>query len=339
MLKTKQSTNRITTIIRWVVIVVLGLLLLAAFIPFLIPISPLENLRTPQSVALSESQFITIAFEGTDGIDIHYFADNVQEDSEPTFVLLHGSLFNAFTWNEVFDFFDERGRVIAYDQVPYGLSEKLVEGDWTGDNPYSIDAAIEQLFALLDTFDVEKAILVGNSYGSVLALQAALTHPERVEALILADSAVYVQESLPAWTVNLPQVQRLGPLFGRMIGNSESFVRQTYLDPLAIDNKRMRLTLIHTEVVDWDEAMWAYLQEWGTNPVDLTQQLFDVSHPSLVITGDNDTVVPTADSQRLANALPNADYVVLPSCGHVPQEECPTQFENAVDTWLKQLIE
>ena len=48
--------------------------------------------------------------------------------------------------------------------------------------------------------------------------------------------------------INLPQVQRLGPLLARMIGGSESFIRQTYLDPSAINDERMRLTLIHTEV-------------------------------------------------------------------------------------------
>ncbi|MEZ4727023.1 MAG: hypothetical protein R3E79_07815 [Caldilineaceae bacterium] len=56
------------------------------------------------------------------------------------------------------------------------------------------------------------------------------------------------------------------PLLGRMIGSSESFIRQTYRDPTQIDDARMRLTLIHREVERWDEAMWAYLQEWGTVP-------------------------------------------------------------------------
>ena len=328
--------NRIKPLVKWAGIVLLALLLLAAVVPLLIPVSPLENLQSAQSVALSESQFMTIPFAGTDGIDIHYLADDVQDSDETTFVLLHGSLFNAFTWNETFDFFDERGRVIAYDQIPYGLSEKLVEGEWSGSNPYAADAAVDQLITLLDTLDVETAVLVGNSYGSVLALQTALTHPDRVDALILADSAVYVEESVPAWLINLPQIQRLGLPLARMIGNSDSFVRQTYLDPSAIDDERMRLTLIHTEVDKWDEAMWAYLQEWGTNPAAITAQLEAVSQPALVLTGDSDAVVPAADSERLANTLPHAEYAVLPSCGHVPQEECPDKFEEVVGAWLTQ---
>ena len=87
----------------------------------------------------------------------------------------------------------------------------------------------------------------------------------------------------------------------------------------------------------WDEALWAYLQEWGTNPADVTGQLLTIQQPSLVITGDSDAIVPVADSERLASELPNADYAVLSSCGHVPQEECPVQFEDAVDEWLTQM--
>jgi pimeloyl-ACP methyl ester carboxylesterase len=328
--------KRLKSIAKWAGIALVVLFLLAAIVPLLIPVAPLENLASAASVAPPESQFVTLPFDGTDGIDIHYLADEAAEDGEPTFVLLHGSNFNAFTWNETLDFFGERGRVVAYDQIPYGLSEKLVAGDWNGRNPYSTEAAIAQLMTLLDTLGVEKAILVGNSYGSVLALEAALAYPDRVEALILADSAVYVSESMPPAVMNLPQVQRLGPLFGRMIGGSEAFVRQTYLDPTAIDDQRMRLTLIHTEVANWDVAMWDYLREWGTAPIDIGAQLTAISQPALVLTGDGDAVAPPADSERLANALPNADYTVLANCGHVPQEECPTQFTDAVDAWLGQ---
>ena len=128
------------------VIIILMILLLAVG-PFLIPINSLEGLVPAQQVATNESRFITVPFEGTDGIDIHYIASELEStEGEPTFVLLHGSLFNAFTWNEVMDFFSDGGQVVAYDQVPYGLSEKLVAGDWTERNPYSSEAAVDQLF-------------------------------------------------------------------------------------------------------------------------------------------------------------------------------------------------
>jgi pimeloyl-ACP methyl ester carboxylesterase len=305
--------------------------------PLLIPVRPLEGLASAQQMAPHDSRFVTIPFAGTDGIDIHYLVEGSNSDGKgATFVLLHGSLFNAFTWNQVMDFFAERGRVIAYDQIPYGLSEKLVAGDWTGANPYSSSAAVDQLYAFLDALDVDSVVLVGNSYGGVLAVQAALARPDRVEALILVDAAVYVQEEMPAWLLDLPQMRRLGPLFARQMGRNEAFLRQTYLNPDQISDERFALTGIHTEVTGWDMALWEYLRAWSVDIAALAARLPEIQQPALVITGDSDTVVPVADSQRLDSELPNSDLVILPSCGHVPQEECPETFKEAVDAWLSQ---
>ena len=318
--------------------VILLLILVMAIGPFLIPVNALEDLVSTQQAASDDSNFVTIPFAGTDGIDIHYLADETGDaENAPTFVLLHGSMFNAYTWNEVMDFFAERGRVIAYDQIPYGLSEKLVDGDWTGPNPYTAEAAVDQLFSILDAHGANNVILVGNSYGGVLAAQAALKQPERVDGLIFVDPAIYVQEEMPPWLLELPQVRRLGPLFARQLGQNEAFVRQTYLDPEQISDERMSLTMIHTQVEDWDRALWEYLRIWDAGSPDYVERIPEIQQPALVITGDSDEVVPVIDSQQLDAELPNSEFVVLPFCGHVPQEECPEIFQDAVDKWLSSL--
>ncbi|MFN2203079.1 MAG: alpha/beta fold hydrolase [Caldilineaceae bacterium] len=318
------------------VIIVITVMLLVVG-PFLIPVTPPEGLVSAQQAATDESQFISIPFDGTDGIDIHYIADGVESPVEaPTFVLLHGSLFNAFTWIEVTDLFGREGQVVAYDQIPYGLSEKLVAGDWTGPNPYTPEAAVDQLFSFLDELDLDTIVLVGHSYGGTLAVQAALAQPDRVEALILVDPAVYVQEEMPGWLLNLPQVRRLGPFFARQLGQNDAFLRQMYLNPDPIIDERMNLTRINTRIQNWDVALWEYLRAWRVNTLELATRISEIQQPALVITGDSDNVVPTTDSQRLDSELPDSELVILPSCGHVPQEECPDAFEEAVDTWLSQ---
>ena len=318
------------------VIIVITVMLLVVG-PFLIPVTPPEGLVSAQQAATDESQFISIPFDGTDGIDIHYIADGVESPVEaPTFVLLHGSLFNAFTWIEVTDLFGREGQVVAYDQIPYGLSEKLVAGDWTGPNPYTPEAAVDQLFSFLDELDLDNIVLVGHSNGGTLAVQAALAQPDRVEALILVDPAVYVQEEMPGWLLNLPQVRRLGPFFARQLGQNDAFLRQMYLNPDPIIDERMNLTRINTRIQNWDVALWEYLRAWRVDTLELATRISEIQQPALVITGDSDNVVPTTDSQRLDSELPDSELVILPSCGHVPQEECPDAFEEAVDTWLSQ---
>ena len=306
--------------------------------PFLIKVAPLEGLTSAAQAASSESKFITIPFDGTDGIDIHYLEGGSDTSEQPfTFVLLHVSNFNAFTWNEVIDFFGEYGKVLAYDQIPYGLSEKLVEGDWTEDNPYATTSAIEQLFSFLDALEINNVVLVGNSYGATLAVQAALANPERIDGLILVDAAVYVQEEMPAWFMNTPQMQRVGPLFARMMGQNEAFIKMTYFDSEKISEERMNLITIQTQVTDWDFAYWEYLSAWGADAPEYVSRLSEIEQPSLVISGDHDNIVPLADSERLDAELQNSTLIVLSNCGHVPQEECPASFEEAVAAWLTRL--
>jgi len=320
-------------------ILILGVLLLVLG-PFLVPVSPLEGLASPQDVATGESQFVTIPFEGTDGLDIHYLeAASAASELPYTFVLLHGSNFNAFTWNQVIDGFGEYGRVVAYDQIPYGLSEKLVEGDWNGENPYSSAAAVEQLFSFLDALGIGNVVLVGSSYGGTLAVQATMANPDRIDALVFVDAAVYVQEEMPAWLLNSPQMQRIGPLFARQLGQNEAFIKMTYSDPEKISAERMSLTTIQTQVTDWDYAYWEYLRVWGADAPDYISVIPELQQPALVISGDDDKVVPLSDSERLNAELPNSELVVIPNCGHVPHEECPVVFEEAMDTWLNQMME
>jgi pimeloyl-ACP methyl ester carboxylesterase len=66
----------------------------------------------------------------------------------------------------------------------------------------------------------------------------------------------------------------------------------------------------------------------------LIEQLEELDVPVLVITGDDDRIVPTEQSVRLAQELPRAELVVIPNCGHLPQEECPEAFLQAVEAFL-----
>lgn len=69
----------------------------------------------------------------------------------------------------------------------------------------------------------------------------------------------------------------------------------------------------------------------------LAERLGEFDLPILVITGDDDRIVPTEQSLRLADELPNAELAVIPQCGHVPQEECPGEFMQAVQGFLSGL--
>ena len=91
------------------------------------------------------------------------------------------------------------------------------------------------------------------------------------------------------------------------------------------------------QVEDWDRALWE-LTAASRRP-DLESRLDDITLPVLVVTGDDDRIVPTEHSVRLAGELPDAELVVFPSCGHLPQEECPAPFLEAVTAFVSTLPE
>jgi len=319
-------------LLKWSGIVVLLAIIALAIVPFLIPVKPLDGLKTAQALARPDDRFVTLPFAGTDGIDIRY-RDSGNAGTGRTFLMLHGSVFNAATWDEVTDALAAKGRVVAYDQIPYGLSEKLVPGDWAGASPYRIEAAVARIFQLMDALGIGQATLVANSYGAVLAVRAAAAHPERLDGLVLGDAAVYVNESMPAWLMNLPQVERLGPLVARGIGASDRFVDATWLHPDAMNDARRSKTLIHSQVENWDAAFWGYLKVWQMS--DLGPAIAGITQPTLVISGEGDGIVPVEESRRLQQSIPGSELVVLPNCGHVPQEECPAAYSAAVLDWIE----
>jgi pimeloyl-ACP methyl ester carboxylesterase len=87
-------------------------------------------------------------------------------------------------------------------------------------------------------------------------------------------------------------------------------------------------------VENWDRALWEFTL--AGRDLKLVERIKDVKVPTLVITGDDDRIVPTADSIRLASELPNAELLVIPNCGHLPQEECPGPFLEAVIPFILQ---
>lgn len=299
--------------------------------PFLVPIPPLEGTRPPEALADPDSRFVQAG-----DLKVHY---KERGQGEPVFLLLHGFGASTFSWREVMEPLGQIGRAIAFDRPGFGLTSRPMPGQWTGRNPYSTEAQVDLTVALMDTWGVERAILVGNSAGGTVALLVALAHPERVQALVLVDAAVYTRGGAPTWLRPLlatPQMRRLGPFLLRSFpSQGESLLRLAWHDPSRITPEVLEGYRKPLQVENWDRAL--YELTLATAVPDLAPRLRDVRVPTLVVTGDDDRVVPTAESLRLAQELPGAQLAVLPACGHVPQEECPGPFLEAVERFLEGL--
>lgn len=166
-----------------------------------------------------------------------------------------------------------------------------------------------------------------------------MRYPQRIKALVLVDAAIYEGGGSPAWLSPLfrtPQMQHLGPLIARTIrAQGEELLRLAWHDPSRITAEVMDGYRKALQAENWDRALWELTL--ASRASDLPERLDELALPVLVITGDDDRIVPTELSMRLAAELPNAELVVISNCGHVPHEECPQPFLQAVTGFLDRL--
>jgi pimeloyl-ACP methyl ester carboxylesterase len=310
----------------------LALLSTAFFVPFIYPVPPLENTVAERELAESDSLFIDV-----NDVTLHYKDTPAQTESDLTFIMLHGFGSALFTWDAVTKDLTQYGRVIAFDRPGFGLTERPLRGSWTGENPYSPQGQMTLLLGLMDTLNIDRAILVGNSAGGTIATQVALEKSERVAGLVLVDAAIYAGGGAPAWVrpiLYTPQMSRLGPYFMRQIAAEpgENFIRSAWSNPDNIPAELWEDYRKSLRVNHWDKALWE-LTKASRRP-NFVNRLSSLNVPTLVLSGVNDNIVPVAQSQRLASDIPGATFETFPNCGHTPQDECPDVFVKAIGAWL-----
>jgi pimeloyl-ACP methyl ester carboxylesterase len=313
---------------RILVSILIVILLIVLVGPFLVPVPPLEGTLSIDQLAEPDSQFADVQ-----GLRLHYKSAGT---GDTPLILLHGFGASVFSWHKVLAPLGERRLTVAFDRPAFGLTERPMQ--WSGENPYSPEFQAKLTVGLMDELGIQQAILVGNSAGGAIAALTALRYPQRVKALILVDPAIYTGGS-PGFVrllAKTPQMQRLGPLVARNIQNwGQDFAASAWHDPSKITDEIWAGYTRPLQAENWDRALWNLTA--ASQNLKLGEQLERFQLPILVITGDDDRIVPTADSVRLASELPNAELIVIPNCGHVPHEECHQAFLIAVEDFLARL--
>jgi pimeloyl-ACP methyl ester carboxylesterase len=310
----------------------LMLLLLVLAGPFFIPVPPLENTFSPEELADPDSHFIEV-----NGLNIHY---KTRGAGEPVFLLFHGFSANVCTWQQVMTPLARMGTVVAYDRIASGLTQRVLPEDWKDENPYAPSQQVAQAIGLMDALGIKKAIFIGSSAGGTIALQTALAHPDRVTGLILVDTPVYGGTGAPGWLVPLfktPQMDHVGPLLSRWLETQGQKLLELAFHDANRAPAELRLGYQKTfQVTNWDLALWELTK--ATHPTDIANQLHTLSVPTLVLTGDDDRIVDPELSRQLADDIPGATFKIIPDCGHLPHEERPSLFLEAVQIFAADIL-
>lgn len=247
-------------------------------------------------------------------------------DGDPV-VLVHGSgpgVSAYANWRLTIPALAARFRVVAPDMVGFGFTER------PDDVVYDLDTWVDQLVGVLDALELEKAHVVGNSFGGAVALRLAATHPDRVGRLVLMGSVgvpFAITDGLDAVWGYQPSEQAM-----RHLLDIFAFSRELVTDELA----RVRYAAsIEPGVQEAFSSMFpAPRQRWVDAMVTPDDQLAGLPHRVLVVHGREDRVIPLANALHLLDVLPHAELHVFGECGHWTQIEHAAAFTDLVAGFL-----
>lgn len=253
------------------------------------------------------------------GIDTNYH----DVGDGPPVLLIHGSgpgVTAYANWRLTMPALAERFRVIAPDMAGFGETER------PRGYVYSMDHWVDHALGLLDALGVERAHVIGNSFGGALALALAIRAPERVGRLVLMGAAgtrFTLTEGLDAvwgYTPSIANMRALLDIF--------AFDRALVNDELA------KLRYDASVRPGYQEAFAnmfpAPRQRWVDALASDDAKLRALTHDTLIVHGREDRVIPPESSQKLLELLPNAQLHVFGRCGHWTQIEHAERFNRLV---------
>jgi pimeloyl-ACP methyl ester carboxylesterase len=204
-----------------------------------------------------------------------------------------------------------------------------------GTRPLSIGQFANDTVGLLDALDIQRIDVLGFSMASFIAQQLALTHPERVNRLVLYGASCGGQEGIP-------QTQEVTMTISDFVNNrsqnADAFLCVTFPPEWIRMNPNYLETIPKTtEIVLFTTLVKQFnvVEDWlSRNWTGICDQLQHISIPTLIITGAEDVAVPAANSLILVQKIPSAWLVQIKGAGHGLMYQYPEEFSEIVKTFL-----
>lgn len=231
-------------------------------------------------------------------------------------VVLNGIMMSCKSWAEFVEPFSQNNRLILVDFLDQGQSSRMEEA-------YDQAIQAEVVRALLDHLKLDRASVLGISYGGEVALRFAIEHPQRLERLILFNTTARTG----------PWLGDIGDAWNLASDDADAYYLTTI--PVIYSPK------FYLEKQDWMARRREVLRPVFGDPnfiqpmirltnssrnYDVTERLSEIQAPTLVVSCQQDYLTPVEEQQLLHQRIPNSHYVVIPGCGHASMYEQPVLF-------------
>lgn len=238
----------------------------------------------------------------------------------PVLLLLHAFPLHGGMWSAQIDALGATRRIVVPDFRGFGRSGP-------GDGQYALDFFVDDVFAVLDAAGAGGPVTAcGCSMGGYVLLRAVEREPERFGALVLADTKASADD-------NEGKLKRLGAVRALREKGAEAYAESFAGGALGRDTRARR-----PEVVERLKGMVRSNPVLGMVGAQLAMAArTDTSHilsrilvPTLVVAGEQDTLIPPEVSRDMAERIPGARFEAIPEAGHLPPLEAPEAFNRAL---------
>jgi pimeloyl-ACP methyl ester carboxylesterase len=236
----------------------------------------------------------------------------------PPLVLLHGFLCDSRCWRGQLADLSDRFRVVAWDAPGAGSSSDPPD-------PFTITDWAQCLAEFLDVVGIERAQILGLSWGGILAQEFYRLYPDRVLALILCDT-------YPGWRGSLSASaceKRLERCFLESSLPPEDFVPR-WVPEFFTEGVSHDLREEMSAVVSDFHPLGFRLMSKSSADTDTTDLLPNIEVSTLLLWGDDDRRSPMSIAEQLRDAIPGAELAVIANAGHVSNMEQPEEFNALV---------
>lgn len=244
-------------------------------------------------------------------------------EGAPVVMLSHSLGASLFMWDPQLQVLEPHYQVLRYDTRGHGGSD-------APQGAYSLDMLGEDARGLLDALGIDRVHFVGLSMGGMIGQYLGLNHANRLENLVLCDTAALLpEEAQPIWQarIDLAQEKGMEALLDETLGRwfTPSFLKQ---DPP--DLEAIRQQFLSTPVdgyIGCSEAI---------RGLNYLGRLSEIKIPTLIMVGEEDPGTPVAAAEAMHQQIKGSRLIVLPSASHLSNVEQPEAFSDALISFLKE---
>lgn len=240
----------------------------------------------------------------------------------PVVALSHSLACSMVMWQPQLDLLESYFQVLRYDTRGHGGSD-------APPGPYTLDQLVDDAVGILDQLGFDRVHWVGLSMGGMIGQGLALSHPDRIERLVLADTAAIIaDEAQPIWQERIDDVRKEGM---QVVAQStlERWFTADYLKKNPPEIEEIRRQILATPVAGYIGCSEAIRR------LDYLSRLSAIQNPTLIMVGADDPGTPVSASEAMHAQIKNSKLVVIPDAAHLSNIEQSQLFNDNLMAFVK----